>query len=291
MLFTACGMAQNGHFSINVTMPMEIADNYRPTTLSLYAYEKNGTTVREAMGVNHNNYAFGYDDSAADDNQAPVIHTLTLNNSSFRAGDDVNSAPMLIATISDDTGINLSSAGVGKRLTVIVDGVETYPDVAQYFTPDPVPTSGAMSGTVNYQLDEMSAGAHSLRLRVWDISGNYSEQDLDFNVVTDLAPEIYKVYADVNPASTSTNFYVTHNRPEAQLTVKITVYNLLGTPIWTSSPTSRSDMTTSAPVRWNLTDMAGRRAQRGIYLYRAEISTDGESFSTASEKIAVTAGN
>jgi flagellar hook assembly protein FlgD len=110
-------------------------------------------------------------------------------------------------------------------------------------------------------------------------------------VVEDLAPEVYKVYADANPASTSTNFYVTHNRPEAQLTVKITVYNLLGTPIWTSTTTSRSDMETSSPVKWNLTDMAGRRVQRGIYLYRAEISTDGETFSTGSQKIAVTAGN
>jgi hypothetical protein len=291
MLFTACAMAENGHFNIKVTMPMEIADNYRPTTLSLYAYEKNGSTVREAMGVSRSIYAYGYDTSAADDDQAPVIHTLVFNTSDFQSGDDVNPSPLLIATVSDDTGINLSSAGVGKRFTLIVDDVETYPDVAQNFTPDAVPIAGAMSGTVNYQLSNLAAGNHTLRMRVWDISGNYSERSVDFNVVEDLAPEVYKVYADANPASTSTNFYVTHNRPEAQLTVKITVYNLLGTPIWTSTTTSRSDMETSSPVKWNLTDMAGRRVQRGIYLYRAEISTDGETFSTGSQKIAVTAGN
>jgi hypothetical protein len=291
MLFTACTMAENGHFNIKVTMPMEIADNYRPTTLSLYAYEKNDSTVREAMGVSRNIYAYGYDETAADDDQAPVIHSMVLNTSDFQSGDDVNPSPLLMATVSDDSGINLSSAGVGKRFTLILDDVETYPDVAQNFTPDAVPVAGAMSGTVNYQLSDLTAGKHTLRMRVWDISGNYSESSIDFNVVEKLAPEVYKVYADVNPASTSTNFYVTHNRPEAQLTVKVTVYNLLGTPIWSSTTTSRSDMATSSPVKWNLTDMAGRRVQRGIYLYRAEISTDGETFSTGSQKIAVTAGN
>jgi hypothetical protein len=73
------------------------------------------------------------------------------------------------------------------------------------------------------------------------------------------------------------------------VTVAVTVYDLLGRPVWTGSQTGMSDMFTSVPVTWNLTDNAGRRVNRGIYIYRASITTDDETFETASRRIAVTA--
>ena len=51
------------------------------------------------------------------------------------------------------------------------------------FTPDAVASAGAMSGSVAYQLPALSAGSHSLRLRVWDTAGNYAEETVDVNVV------------------------------------------------------------------------------------------------------------
>lgn len=45
----------------------------------------------------------------------------------------------------------------------------------------------------------------------------------------------------------------------------------------------------SYPVKWNLTDNAGRRVPRGIYLYRASINADGQQSETVTHRIAVTA--
>ena len=73
------------------------------------------------------------------------------------------------------------------------------------------------------------------------------------------------------------------------LTVEITVYNLVGRPIWSGSATGRSDMFLTVPVTWDLTDTGGRRVGRGIYLYRASVTSDGTTFETASRRIAVTA--
>ena len=48
-------------------------------------------------------------------------------------------------------------------------------------------------------------------------------------------------------------------------------------------------MDISSPINWNLSDMSGRRVNRGIYIYKALITTDGKQYSSKSKKIAVAA--
>ncbi len=286
MLLTTGGAVTDGTFTVNVQMPSDVADNFRPATLNLYAC----SDTEEAIGVCRDLYVYGYDETTPDDVTPPVIHSLALNHESFSTGDRVNTTPMLLASVSDDSGINLSSAGVGHQISVTIDGHTSYSDVSSYFTPDAEPVAGAMSGTIAYTLPALSEGDHTVRLRVWDLSGNHTEQTIECRVVEGLAPTIFDVYTDANPASTSASFYVTHNRPDERLTMEVTVYNLLGQPVWSSSTSARSDMHTSAPLRWDLTDTAGRRVGRGIYLYRATVTdATGSRHSTASRKIAVTA--
>ena len=141
----------------------------------------------------------------------------------------------------------------------------------------------------NYPFEDLTAGAHTLRLRVFDTSGNVASQTIEFFVDDSLAPQIFDVYTDANPASESASFYVRHDRPENVMEVTITVYDLLGHPVWTATERGTSDMDVSSPVTWDLCDMAGRRVTRGIYLYRATITTDNAHYETASRRIAVTA--
>ena len=103
-----------------------------------------------------------------------------------------------------------------------------------------------------------------------------------------LTPTIFDVIATPNPASTEATFYISHNRPDATLNVKVTVYDLAGRELWSSTQTSRSDLGVSSTVVWNLCDRSGTRVGRGIYIYRAEISTDGAHYATKAKRIAVT---
>jgi hypothetical protein len=211
---------------------------------------------------------------------------MVLNHSNFKEGDKVNTEPMLIAQVSDNVGINLSTSGIGHQMTLLLDGKTSYNDVSLYYTPS---TDGSASGTINYPLEELTAGEHTLRLRVWDVANNSASQTIQFTVANDVAPTIYDVYTDANPASTTANFYISHDRPDAMCTVTVSVYNLLGHLLWQSSATGLSDMFTSIPVTWDLCDTAGRRVNRGIYIYRASITTDGTTYTTKSKKLAVTA--
>lgn len=285
LLFTTSGRVTSGRFSVVVNMPGEVADNFRPTSLNMYASSADGLT--DAMGVCRDLYVFGLDETAEADTEDPVIHSMVVNHPSFTGGDRVNEQPTVIATLSDNVGINLSTAGVGHQMTVTVDGTTTYTDVSGSFTLDP-DTERGMSGTVSYRIpDVLSAGRHTLRLRVFDLAGNYAEQQVEVEVVPGLAPKIAEVYTDTNPAVDKANFYVTHNRPDERLTVRVTVYNLLGQPVWSGEATGRSDMFTSVPLTWDLTDSAGRRVGRGVYIYRATIENAAGQFDTASKKIAV----
>ena len=140
-----------------------------------------------------------------------------------------------------------------------------------------------------YPISELTPGNHTLTFRVWDTSNNMAQSTIDFYVQPGLTPRILDVYTDANPAYTEANFYVRHNRPDATVTVTVEVFDMLGRPVWSDKATGRSDMFVSTPLTWNLTDRSGRRVNRGIYVYRATVSTDGEQEASESKRLAVAA--
>lgn len=286
-LFIGSTKVVNGEFTLNVTMPAEVRDNYRRAAFNLYASGTAGALSAEAASVCRDFYVYGEDESALPDNQPPVVESIYLNHPTFKNGQEVNPNPMLIASVTDNVGINLSQAGVGHAMTITLDnGDKTYADVADYFTPF---TNGRPGGTINYPITDLSEGYHSLTLRVWDNQPNSATATVECFVSRAIAPTIYEVYTETNPVQDVAKFYVTHDRPDRPVTVTIDVYDLMGRRLWTTTETGRSDMFTSMAITWDLLDSGGRRVPRGIYVYRATISdTDsGEKTATASKKLAV----
>lgn len=283
ILYAACDSVVNGRFALKIAMPSEVADNFRPAAMTFHAVSHDGKV--EAVGCNRDFYVYGFDETAAADTIPPVIDYAVLNHSSFAGGDIVNPTPMFLAHVSDNVGLNLSSAGIGRRMIVKIDDRESFGDVSDFFVPDP---TGEAAGTIAYQLPELTPGDHSLMFRVWDTSGNSASSSFAFNVSQSARPTLYDVYTDANPASVEANFYLSHNRPDAMLTVTFEVFNLMGRREWSTTVTDRADLFTSAPVRWNLCDNSGRRVPRGIYLYRASVACDGVESSTVTRRIAVT---
>lgn len=284
-LYSGREAVSGGRFSISVAMPETVQNNFRPAAMNLYARSDAGA-AHDASGMCRDFYVFGFDTEAEADTIPPVVEMAYLNHPSFEQGGTVNPKPMLVARVSDNVGLNLATLGVGHTMTVQVDGGDrTFNNVSAYFTAD----IGSRSGVIQYPLEELQEGAHTLRLRVWDTSGNVGEHTLECFVQQGATPTIYDIYTDANPASVEANFYLVHDRPDMIMTVRVEVFNLMGQPVWSSSSTGRSDMYVSTPVTWNLNDMAGHRVSRGIYLYRATITeSGGEQHVTKTSRIAVT---
>lgn len=280
-LFEGADTVINGRWNMIVSMPSEIADNYRQATITLTA---TGNGIG-AAGCERRLYVYGTDDSQPTDTVAPLIERIYLNHPDFTDGGLVDPSPMLIAEISDNVGINLSTAGIGQTMTLRIDGRDVFNDVASYYSPA---TGRQAAGTINYPLSGLAEGRHTLELRVYDTSGNEAAATLTFVVDSQLAPEIFDIYTDVNPASTQANFYISHNRPDAMLGITVSVYSMSGMLVWSATVSDRSDMFTSAPVTWNLTDRSGRRVPRGIYIYRAEIVSGASRAVSPARRLAVT---
>lgn len=140
---------REGRFKAHLVMPGEIADNFRPATLNMYAIAGDG---RDAVGLSSDFYLFGFDENAAADDEPPVIKQFYLNHSSFNQGDRVNTTPVAIADITDNRSINLSSAGIGHQMLLTIDG-RSLTDTPLYYTPY---SDGRVGGTLVYQLEELS---------------------------------------------------------------------------------------------------------------------------------------
>ena len=166
-LYSGRAKVTAGKWECSLILPPEIADNFRNATLSMYAQSDDESL--SAVGVNREFYVYGYDENAVIDEQSPVIEAMYLNHESFRNGDAVNPSPMLIARVSDDTGLNMSLSGIGHQMTVRIDNDLSFNDVSSSFIPA---SDGSPSGDIAYQLPELTAGNHTATLRVWDIGGN-----------------------------------------------------------------------------------------------------------------------
>ena len=282
LLYSGRTQVVDGEWQITFTMPSEVTHNFRPAAMNLYATTSDKT--KDAVGCNRDFFVYGYDSEAAPDTIAPWVEYAYLNHPSFYNGATVNEEPMFMASVRDDVGINLSSAGVGHQMTLKLDDTRSYSDVSLYYTP----SADGVGGTINYPLPTLSNGTHTLTLRVWDTSGNSTSHTIDFFVKEGAKPQLFDIYTDVNPAVTAANFYISHDRPDALASVTLSIYDMLGRLVWTASDTDRSTLSSTAPITWNLTDMGGNRVGRGIYLYRATVKIDGEEVTSEAKRIAVT---
>lgn len=287
-LFAGSDTIVAGRFQLKVAMPAEVADNYRPSSLALFAVDND--EVRTAGKVERGLYVYGTDEDAAPDTIPPVIEALYLNYPTFVNGGVVNASPMLIADISDNHAINMSLAGIGHWMSLSLDeGAITYNDVSNYYQPESVER-----GKLFYQLSDLEDGAHTITLRVWDAAGNSASETINFFVDNSTVMQVFEIYSDKNPASDTANFYLVHDRPDGDLKVEMMIYDMLGRIVWTNTSTGRADRYRSFPVSWDLCDNAGRRVPRGIYLYRAVVSDlngsqgSGTATVTPTKKLAVT---
>lgn len=281
VLYIGKDSVRNGKFSFEFRMPKEINYSNLSGMMNFYAYDNRGN---EASGYFDKFLVGGIDNSADSETEGPQIHALYLNSKNFKDRDMVNETPLLVVQLEDESGINVSGS-IGHSITATIDGKSDRRYILNnYFEAEP----GAFGkGHITYTIPEMEEGEHTLTFKVWDTENNSSEKKIYFVVKKGLKPEIFHIFVDKNPAQETTCFYLNHNRPNSVVLISVEVYDTYGTMVWSHTEQGMSDMYRSFPINWDLTDKSGKRLPSGIYLYRANLSTDGLQQTTKSEKIII----
>jgi hypothetical protein len=281
-LFTGTFQVTNGTWEATLLLPMEIDNNYSPALLNLYAYTDDG---REANGATEKFYVYGFTDDDDPDTIDPEISAMGLNTLNFKSGSTVNPSPTFVARVSDESGINISTSGIGKQMTLIIDGRNIYEDLVNYYTPD---INDYTAGNVAYPLSDLSDGDHTLQFTVWDNAGNSTTRYLDFKVSEKVQPTV-NIYTDANPATSGVTFYITPDIPSSKMSTTLEIYDIAGRMIWSAQTSGTGDYGEAMQVKWDLLDRGGVRVARGIYVCRCVVTNSDGTETVATKKIAVSA--
>lgn len=282
-LSTAKTKVENGRWETFIFVPDVIENNFSNALLSLYAY--GNVTSEEANGAYDDFFLFG-SSSGFSDTDGPEISSFYLESSDFESGKSYGPSPLVYATFEDESGINVSDAGIGHCMTLKLDGKKTFSDVADYYEPDAV-TPG--KGSVAYPLDGLEPGPHALELTVWDNAGNSSRKSISFSTRAGWHPAITGLTTNSSPAHTEVDFLIYTDGCSEGASVFIEVYNLSGRQIWKSESSMLSNQSRQISIYWNLRDKSGMRIPRGLYIYRAVAQTPEGAKSFKSSKLPVSA--
>ena len=283
-LATGSAMVKDGQWSATILMPSEISNNYAPALLSLYAYDP--TSKLEANGSTDRLYVYGYDSDSAEDTDGPTIESFSVASGTGSQTGAVHSNPVATAIISDESGINISDAGIGHKMSLTLDSGKVFDDISPYFIPDP---EDQTKGRLAYPLLDLAPGDHTLKLTVWDNANNSSNATIDFKVGLNLAPKLAEIVSVYNRTTDQLTLRLATDRALCSLGCRLECFTLSGELLWSAERKAYAGSDSTLSMAWNLKDSNGHRLPRGIYMIRATVTSEDGLSTTQSKKIAIPA--
>ena len=265
-IFRGSTEVKNGKWSFTFLVPKDIKYNFGEGKIVYYAYEDH-ISGREANGSFQHFIIGGENPNPKQDSEGPKIR-LYLNSQNFSQGDRVNSSPLLIAELFDESGINTSGNGIGHDIILQTEDEDIV--LNEYYTSS---FGDYRSGKVEYQLQNLDDGDYSLILRAWDLQNNSSTSEIYFTVGGDI-----KISAQIdifpNPATDQVTFRINHDRPYQTLYSQIRVFDITGRKLWTSDKRTPTD-SQYTEIQWNFSS-DGLPLSKGLYLVQIEVGVDAE---------------
>ncbi|MEY4930805.1 MAG: hypothetical protein RI909_1529 [Bacteroidota bacterium] len=263
LLFRGKARVSQGTFEMSFVMPKNTSMNLVTGKVSTVATTKN---AEHAGGSSFNSLIGGLYDQAITDITPPLIR-LFLGDTTFINGGKVGPNTKIVALLSDQSGINISSSSIENNITAIVD--ENEPIILNaYYEAN---TGTYKKGIISYPLDGLEKGKHTLSLTASDTYNNKSTVRVDFVVTdgSDIQIEEFSNYP--NPFQESTTLQFTHSRPGEDLEAFLTIYDLTGKLI-----VSQQFDVLSSQYRVTLSEWDGRAADgakllHGIYVGKLSV--------------------
>lgn len=261
LLFKGDATVSDGTFSFDFIVPKNISYVFGNGKISMYAVNENKNL--DAHGASAELIIGGSNANTLTDNTPPEVD-LFMNDSTFVSGQVVGPNPILLARLSDENGINISSAGFGQDIIATVNDAEGI-ILNEFYSAS---ENTFQRGWVVYEMTGLQTGKYTLNLKAYDTHGNASEKSIEFVVSDETNIKLSEVKNYPNPIIDGTTFSFTHDREGEELHISLNVINLEGRVILERSYRFDDSPGTINNIQWDGRDVNGNRIKKGIYIYK-----------------------
>lgn len=256
LIFKGEVSVRDGLLTGNFIVPKTIRYNLRNTgRVTFYAWDE--TTNLTAGGFLDNLLFYG-SSTLAPEEDGPQIDIYFEDFENFDTGDMLPLNPILIAELSDESGINMTGQ-LGHKIELQIDDNNSI-DISESFVYN---RDSYKSGLIHYPLPGLSEGEHAITLQAFDNLNNRSEAQVLFRIIDNDGIILRDVVNYPNPFRKNTEFTFRTNISGAEYSIKI--YTLSGRLIEKLEGIT-DDNYNSVP--WSGLDRDGNELANGVYIYK-----------------------
>ncbi len=270
---------QNSTFQTEFVVPKDISYENRNGKIVIYYYNSSN----DGLGFSKKIIVGGTDTTTVDDKTGPSI-TIKFDNDESDGSFLVRPNSTLIVKLNDETGLNTTGSGVGRRLQGILNQDESnILDFTNYYVGDL--NTGGKSGTIDYQFNDLTEGEYRIDVKAWDVFNNASTASAFFKVVSGEDLVIDYIYNYPNPFSANTTFLFYHNYSEP-VDVKVKIYTIAGRLIQQLENYGVTER--NVKISWDGRDKDNDLCGSGVYLYKLQVSpSNGKAGKSYTGKLAI----
>ena len=269
VIFKGLASVTNGRFEFSFVVPKDI--NYVFGTGKISYYAEDGSPL-DAAGAFDDIVVGGTSSQSVDDDEGPEIE-IYFDDENFVFGGATNPNTTLLLKLSDDNWINVIGNSIGHDLTATLDNDFQNSIILNDFYESE--QDDYRLGVVNYPLNNIELGEHTISIKAWDIANNSNVSVSEFVVVDDAKSGLDHVLNYPNPFSESTSFQFEHQFPNLDIDIKVEILTVSGRLVTTLEERVKASSTLSRDIKWDGRDAFGDPLANGIYVYRVTVKAEG----------------
>jgi len=209
-----------------------------------------------------------------------------MNDSFFVSGGITDPDPALLVYVKDNFGVNTTGNGIGHNLTATLDDDRINAIILNEFYQARI--NSYNSGTIRYPYSNLEPGKHQVTVKIWDIHNNSAQSSLEFVVMESEEMLLENLFNYPNPFVDETWFNVEHNRPDREMRLVITIFNLSGEIVRKIDKQVYSPGYRLEPEHWDATLSGGAKMGAGVYVYTVSLTTEDGEIASDGGKLIIT---